>query len=651
MKGPIRRVTRERQEDRANATLPTAWVGNDQATRSWSGGSWLSRHWPASLAEEAPPILVMFGAETVADEILSRHLASSSRAYVLVGPEVDLDAPSRNVLIRRVPEVPVSALHSASESRVWIGGGLSLKLDCQQAEALRQTFLRLFWHEATDEAWLDGRRLAWRPARERPFDIPEGAASATIRWEAPDARIHLDLRGARVHLAGDEPPPLGPRRLWFRAGGAHHDRLAEIAQNGTEVLWDDLGLPDLAVTESAGEVLLPGKRGRLRIRLTPAQSRDAAALLDEGASWTFRSEVRTGEPEVRRASFWLAGESEARAIEEQQIIDVPTVSATSLRQVHGFEPSSWPTPQPLALSTLYRWTVVPPRVPAGSEQDPLAKRWRVLDDDWSKRLAAIHGGLNSSDGERSRLGKVFARLLSGLLGFERAHKELVNEAVTLESERPSRAGPAGASTLIDRLDKLEDAVKKHQSELENAERKAREEEAQEKQRAEWVAQVERSKKDAEQAGKDLEREERRGSELAREATDIEARAKDATPEAKKDLDVKAKKNSDERKTNEKLVKKLRYDLKKHEDDAARPFTFNAAKLEVKAQQSQGKRFVPTAPAARSSNKVPEDGLPEVGSLRVHKGQRYLVIDVWEQLDVGEQAASRLSAMLVAPEDA
>lgn len=651
MKGPIRRITRERNEPRANATVSTAWLGSGNVNRSWSSGAWISKHWPASLGSDSSPVLVMLGADEAADDTLNRHIASGARAYVLIGPDCDLEAPSKNALVRRVSEVPVSALHSSTDSRVWIGGGLSLKLDGAQAEALRQTFLRLFWHEATEEAWSDGRQFLWRPARERPFDVPEVPAVAAIRWEPPDARLNHELRGARVHLTVGDPPTVAPRRLWFRAGAAHHDRLAKLTQSGTEVLWDDLDLPDLAISESSGEALLPGTRGRLRIRMTAAQAQEVGALLDGDSRWKFRTDVCVGDPNLRRASFWLAGEAAARDIEEQQRIDIPTVQAESLRAVHTTEPSSWPTPQPLALSALYHWPVVPPRVPAGSEEDPLVKRWRSLDDDWNKRLAAVHDTLKNSDRERSRLGKAFSRLLSGLLGFERTNKELLKEAAVLAAERLSKAGPGGAATLLSRLDKLEDTAKKHQGDLEDAERKAREEEEKEKQRAEWATQVERAEKDAEQARDALHREETRESELADEAKDIEARAKDATPEEQKDLEVKRKKNSDERKSNEKVVKKLRYDLKKHEDDAARPFTFNAAKIETKGQQPQGKRFVPTATASRASNNVPEDALPEVGMLRTHKGQRYLVIDVWEHLDAGEQAAARLSAKLVAPEEA
>jgi hypothetical protein len=48
--------------------------------------------------------------------------------------------------------------------------------------------------------------------------------------------------------------------------------------------------------------------------------------------------------------------------------------------------------------------------------------------------------------------------------------------------------------------------------------------------------------------------------------------------------------------------------------------------------------------------VPDEALPKVGSLRHHRGQRYLVIDILEHLDAGERDATRLSAKLVAPEN-
>lgn len=651
MKGPIHPVPRERFEGRSSAKVPTAWVGGDPVARNRNGGSWLTSQVNASLANNATPILVMLGADAAANEHLKRWVANSARAYVLVGPGGDLEAPSKNALVRRVPEVPVSALHSASECRVWIGGGLSLKLDGKQADALRQTFLRLFWHDATDEAWLDGRKLVWRPVRSRPFDIPELIESSAIRWEAPDARISIDLRGARVHLSGGEPPTASPRRLWFRAGAAHHDRLTQLVKNGTEVLWDDIGLPDLVVTDSIGEALLPGKLGRLRIRLMQAQAREVASLLDGPASWTFRSDVCIGDPMVRRASLWLSGEREARTIMEKQTFDLPAVSAASLRDVEATKPNTWPAPQPLALSVLYRWSVTAPRIPAGSEEDQLLKRWRTLDDHWTKRLSAVREAVEKADGERNRIGKAFSQLLGGVLGFERKHKDLLEQVTTLEAERPSRSGPSEAAALFLRLDTLEESARQHQGDLEQAERKARDDENREKQMDEWSKQVERAKKDAEAAREELSKVEARDAELDAETKDIESRLKDAQADAKKDLEVQQKRNGDERKKNTDRLRRLRHDVSSHDKAAARPFVFDAAKLEAKGQMPQGKRFIPPAPAQRSAISVPEDALPEVGSLRIHKGQRYLIIDAWEQLDAGERAALRLSAKLVAPENA
>jgi hypothetical protein len=58
-----------------------------------------------------------------------------------------------------------------------------------------------------------------------------------------------------------------------------------------------------------------------------------------------------------------------------------------------------------------------------------------------------------------------------------------------------------------------------------------------------------------------------------------------------------------------------------------------------------------ASSARPAANVPDEALPEAGTLRSHKGQRYLVVQTWDQLAAGEQTASRLAAKLVAPENA
>jgi hypothetical protein len=657
MQGPIQRTVRHRVEPRADARLPTAWIGGNMAQPPWTDGTWLTRTPGRAVPAGNAPALVLLGnGGEDARAALLAHAAAGARVYALVGPgwgkdQADsqvLQAP--RVLIRRLAEVPASAVHAGTEARLWIGGGFILRLDPTQAEALRQTFLRLFWHEATEEAWSGGRQFAWRPARERPFDVPEVPASASLRWEPADARLSGDTRGALMHVSAGLPTDQAPRRLWFSAGPVHHERLAKLAQAGVEVLWADRGLPDLQVNGGAGEVLLPGTCGRLRVRLTAHQAPEVARLLEAPSAWRFQANVRLGEAAHRAAQFWLPGEVAARGLETEQLVEVPDVSAASLREVPDTSPATVPTAQPLALAVRYQWTVVPPRVPTGAEDDALVGRWRKLDEDWTARLARVREALVAAEGDRGRIGRAFSRLVSAMLGFERTHGGLLARVSTLEAQRPSAAGPTGAPALLDQLSEVEADARKLQVDLSEAERKARDDQEREKQEAEWRAQVKSANQAASTVRAEVVEAEKREVELVDEAKEIEDRLRGAKPDENRDLDVRLKKNSDEQEKHAERLKGLRQDLAKHEDDAARSFTFNATKVETKGRQQQGQRFVPIGAATRSSSIVPEDALPEVGVLRTHKGQRYLVIDRWAHLDVGEKAASRLAARLVAPED-
>jgi hypothetical protein len=601
-------------------------------------------------------VLLGNGSEDARSALLA-HAATGARVYALVGPgwgkdQADsqvLQAP--RVLVRRLVEVPSAAVHAGTEARLWIGGGFILRLDPTQAEALRQTFLRLFWHEATEEAWSGGRQFVWRPARERPFDVPEVPASAAVRWEPADACLTGDSRGALMHVSAGPPPDSAPRRLWFPAGPEHHDRLAKLVQAGVEVLWGDRGLPDLQVNDGAGEVLLPGTRGRLRVRLTAQQAPEVARLLEAPPAWQFQANVRLGEASHRAAQFWLPGESAARALEAEQIVEVPDVPATSLREVPATAPASVPSPQPLALAVRYQWTVVPPRVPSGAEDDALVGRWRKLDEDWTARLARVREALVAAEGDRGRIGRAFSRLVSAMLGFERTHGGLLARVGALEAQRPSAAGPTGAPALLAQLGEIEDAARKLQADLEEAERKAREDEERENQQAAWQSRVDAANRDLPDRRTALTTAESRRAAIAEELRGIEEALKSADKEAKKDLTANQRKLSDDLQRANKEVTRLRGEITSLEQQAAERFEFRPPPAPTGRPAQPGGRFVPSASSARPASNVPDEALPEVGSLRSHKGQRYLVLQTWEQLATGEQTAARLAAKLVAPEKA
>lgn len=658
MQGPIQRMVCNRVLSRADARLPTAWIGEATGQSAWTDGMWLTRTPGRTAPAGNAPVLVLLGSGgDDARAALLAHASSGARVYALVGPgwgkdQIDsqlLLAP--RVLVRRIPEVPPSAVHVGNEARLWIGGGFILRLESTQAEAFRQTFLRLFWHEATEEAWSGGRQFVWRPARERPFDVPEVPASSSVRWEPPDARLTGDPRGAMMHVTVGPPPESAPRSLWFPAGPNQHERLAKLVQAGVEVLWSDRGLPDFQVNEGAGEVLFPGTRGRLRVRLSANQAREVATLLEAQPAWRFHVNVRLGEAGHRSAQFWIPTEAAARGLEDEQRIELPEVPASSLRAVPTTAPASLPDGQPLALAVRYQWTVVPPRVPTGAEEDALVGRWRKLDEDCSARLARVRDALVAAEAERGRIGRAFSRLVSATLGFERTHGGLLARVGELEAQRPSKAGPSGATALLARLGDIEEAARKLQADLEDTERKAREDEEREKQRAAWQSRVDAANRDLPDRRSALTTAESRHAAITEELRGVEEALKSASKEARKDLTASQRKLSDDVQRASKEVSRLRAEITALEQQAADTFEYRPLPVQKSRSTQSGGRFIPSASSSGPSIHVPDEALPEVGSLRTHKGQRYLVIQTWEQLSSGESIASQLSAQLVAPENA
>ena len=218
--GPTGRYPNSRTYPRQDNLLPSAWVSHATCASKTTDGEWLrsSNNWTLSANNE--PVLVMLGKEgEAARDWLISQSNSGVRVYALVGPEDGgLAADSGiqnmpNLLIRRVPEVPASAIITKGGGVIWIGGGLSTRLDVAQSASLRHGFLRLFWHDATDESWAVSGQLTWRKALGRPFDVPALPATGTIRLESHASQITGNSRSDILHLQSGAPPEVPPRRL------------------------------------------------------------------------------------------------------------------------------------------------------------------------------------------------------------------------------------------------------------------------------------------------------------------------------------------------------------------------------------------------------------------------------------------------------
>lgn len=661
MQGTIQPVALDRLEDRADIRLPSAWISSAKQGSIVEDGTWITSGAVSLPPAEDGAALVLLGRDMEhAYEGLLELGSSGARIYVLVGPdwgqqEEDVERILRMpfVFVRRVPEVPVSGVHSGNVVQLCLGGDLVIQLDDNQSEALRLTFLRLFWHEATEEAWSGGQQFEWRPVRERPFDVPLAQALAPVRLEHSDARLLGEVEGALMHLASGDLPEDAPKRLWFPAGPENHDRLSTLTQAGAEVLWEDRGLPDLLIGADSGDVLFSGSSSRLRLRLTADQAHELAQVLEEDASWHFNCNIHLGDPSHQGAEFWLPGEVDAHCLQLEQVIDLRDQNATSLNAVADTFPEDFPQAQPLALSVRYQWTVIPPTLPRGTEDDALVGRWRKLDGNWSSRINDVRKLLAASKDDRGRIGKVLSQLVGAMLGFKLTHDELLKNASGLEDKLPSTVGPDHAVELFRQLSEIEDQSRKLQTDLKEAERKAREDDEREKQKAVWSTRVEAAKHEL--LGLRAELEEIQGSRnlVEKNCQDADEQFKSADKAAKKDIKVRKSKLSDDLQRLEKKIKQLKGEIEAKETLAVEVFEFNPSKQPRQRKEKTGGRFVPEQSGTKRTI-VPEEALPVVGRLMRKTGSasdrpRYLVIDKWKDLDDGEREAKRLNALLVAPE--
>lgn len=652
--GPIGRYPNSRKQPRQDVLLQSAWVSHETRVSTATKGEWLRSTNDWNLASNNEPLLVMLGKEGKAvREWLISLPYTGIRIYALVGPDdgglaVDSGIQEMpNLLIRRVTEVPASAIITKGGGVVWLSDGLTARLDHSQSASLRHCFLRLFWHDATDEAWSVSGQLTWRKTLGRPFDVPVLPANGAIRLESHSSQLAANTRGDIIHLQSGVPPELPPRRLWFRAGPDHHERLSRLSEAGAEIIWAESDLPDTKIANDSSEVLLPGKKARLRIILNNEQKAEMSAILDTKATWRFHTGLRIGSPELSSSKFWLRDEANPSELIRLQQIAVPDVTASTLRETLTIEPSSLPTPKPLALEVEFQWVAVPPSAPSGLGEDPLNDAWKSTDSDWSGRITAAKEILATSEANKNRIRGRFSRLISSMLGFDRTHSNLMAIIKELEPLVPSEAGPGESRKLFDRLKEIEDGVQKLQGDLDGAEQKAEEDEERDRQQSAWKnkydsAVAEIPKKQAEL--KDLET---RKALLDEQQKTAAGELPPADETSKKDLVAKTKKISDELQRAENDIKRLRDELESLVTTSKSSFVYVKPAVSAPKASKSGARFSPSLSAA-TLVRIPDEALPKVGRLGLFKKQRYLVIDHWSFLDVGEAEASRLSAKLVAP---
>jgi hypothetical protein len=569
-----------------------------------------------------------------------------------------------------------------------------LFLDPVQADSFRQLFVSLFWQQAEDEAWTGGKSLVFRPPGAAPFDIPTPTSSAPLQLHPAGTQPTSVDPHALIHNPAGLIPQGTPRRVLIPPSGSGQSLLEQLFRAGTEIEWEERDLPFVLIESAHASIWLSSPQRTLSITLNEAQKQTISRILDSHTSWIFGIDLSLAEWASRdRVSIWLPNRQKAEPITKEELISLPDVQAKELPNAQRTEPSHFPDPHPLALTVRYKWTVLPPVVPSAAAEDPLVVSWRKLDEEFERRCKKQTESIDDASGHQSQLGKLFARLTSALLGFGHSSRSLKEELSALQQKRPSIAGPMEAHALFESLASLERRVGElHQSQA-DAEHKAREDQAREEQRQQWQQQ----QKDASSSLSNLQQQLAQNNQQRAELTqlsqeiaqkqaslDAEPKAEESkesasrktpstktpstktpstkTPreeessqkkdEARAELRTQQLRCADDLKKAERERSKLLAEIERCNERLAEEFVFHPPeKPTPRTGRGTGVALFTNPPKHTSAagSIIPNEAIPEVGLLRSHKGQRYLVIEQWSALAKAQQAAARLSAGLVTTE--
>lgn len=665
--GPIQSIERSAAVDRSDVTLPLAWLETGNGGPDLAGGRSGSAFAPAKAAlrgfeavDKGAASIILFGGAGADDigrlESMLRIASSrDSRTYVVASSDnfspKDASRLARDVggriLFRRLSGVPCTALLCARGDRggVFLGHGAAaqwwMALTKKQGAALFRAALHLFWHEASDEGWLEDKSVTFRPPLDRPFDAPAPSRLDAVRF----ADVSSVTIGDQVYRPDAGADGLASAStIVVPPDSAHADLLARHLDRGVRVFWSDLRLPAFSLAIEDSWLALGAGERSLVVMLSDQQRNSLSVLVTSAGSapdWRLARAASLGSIGHRA---WLPGAKGPSAIDDDVRTACGSVVADTIRSMPDTEPAKRPDPPTLGRKVTWTWQVLPPRLPGKSKPDPLIAQWADIDRGFEKRCATLAKSLEQVEAHQSTLGRTFSRLKSALMGLGRAHGRFGSTLERLERSVPSALGPARAPGLLDELAKLEEAVDKHKGEVKKAEERARLEEEEEKQRRAYEASQAEARGSLEDAEARLETAR---SELAEGEAALEDLEANASELAKDERRARRQKLKADKAKAEKQIRIAESAARRARETLAKGFVFEPPKstgVHPKHKKGKGPRFVPQTSAVIQ---VPNEALPAVGALRVVGKVRYLAIGDWSELDIGESEAERLGARLVA----
>lgn len=279
-------------------------------------------------------------------------------------------------------------------------------------------------------------------------------------------------------------------------------------------------------------------------------------------------------------------------------------------------------------------------LPKGSQVDPLIGRWQEVDKKWSNATEALIKQLDGTKSLLNEIGSRFAAFLgAGLMGFGRSREDLATNLEELSKVVLSRTTRSEALERVEMLKRKGEDIEKLSGRVSQSAQEGEEK----KQRKEWQDRRDKLKGETDMLDERL-------SQAVAEIAALKQKDEAATETDAADSDARAKRFADDLKKLEQTKEGIESDLGAKKRQWEEPFKFTpSTKGTLSKSQAPGKYVPPPTQPTGAAIVIPDESLPQVGSLYLHQKVRYLAISKWEHLEEGEKEAARLKAQLVAQE--
>ncbi len=527
----------------------------------------------------------------------------------------------------------------------------------------------------------------------------------------PDAEIRIsplavDPGRARVLFV----PPTGAWANGGRDGPVDLDLPKALCQRGHRVLWVDTGLPRTTVTYQRMVMDLVEAPIALQVEWPRGEAINLIHALDQMAKqpdWEFHPDRRLdavkGRVLLDRAT--QPAEVVQTVLLDAGDLDAPLLSFDSLR------PARLPDIPPLALEATIRWQRVPAALPPDAHTAEIVRSWTAVDEWASRTVVTLRHELNELESQEGLLNKLRQWLPSRDWNLASEREQLRDELDEIGESRPSGISDQAEERMerlvriVGRVDGMRRNAFNQQQDAEDA--KAREDqrgvweqrvndanaklgEARQKLAANEEAQGAAGDRRREgQATLDnvvaTKRQERKAF-LDKQRADLEAKLEESHTLWKSlKREHKGQRSKGPRKRAykrvrdaERMVARNKQDreslsdwlppLSELDDVSARLTEAKKAIADLQADATRLSREIenfnrvaseefrfdrpqrlpaPSTCEVSLHPPIPSEAPPEIGELYEFRGERFLAIRTWDQLEPAKPVAERLQAELVA----